>query len=65
MIGSAIAATVSVGTGVMSFSVGVGGLPGFLSIMPEHMPMFFVCMAIAIVVPFVLTLIIGKKKGVH
>lgn len=65
MIGSAIAATISVGTGVMSFSVGVGGLPGFLSIQPQHMPMFFVCMAIAIVVPFVLTLIIGKKKGVH
>ena len=63
--GSAIAATISVGTGVMSFSVGVGGLPGFLSIQPQHMPMFFVCMAIAIVVPFVLTLIIGKKKGVH
>ena len=65
MIGSAIAATISVGTGVMSFSVGVGGLPGFLSIQPQHMPMFFVCMAVAIVVPFVLTLIIGKKKGVH
>ena len=65
MIGSAIAATISVGSGVMAFSVGVGGLPGFLSIMPQYWLPFFIAMAVAIVVPFVLTLIIGKKKGVH
>lgn len=65
MIGSAIAATVSVGSGVMAFSIGVGGLPGFLSIQPQHMVMFLVAMAIAIVVPFTLTLIVGKRKGIH
>lgn len=65
MIGSAIAATVSVGSGVMAFSIGVGGLPGFLSIQPQHMVMFLVSMAIAIVVPFTLTLIVGKRKGIH
>lgn len=65
MIGSAIAATVSVGSGVMAFSIGVGGLPGFLSIQPQHMVMFLVAMAIAIVVPFALTLIVGKRKGIH
>ena len=64
-IGSAIAATVSVGSGVMAFSIGVGGLPGFLSIQPQHMVMFLVAMAIAIVVPFTLTLIVGKRKGIH
>ncbi len=65
MIGSAIAATVSVGSGVMAFSIGVGGLPGFLSIQPQHMVMFLVAMAIAIVIPFTLTLIVGKRKGIH
>ncbi len=65
MIGSAIAATISVGSGVMAFSVGVGGLPGFLSIMPQYWVPFFLAMAAAIVIPFVLTLIVGKKKGVH
>lgn len=65
MIGSAIAATVSVGSGVMAFSIGVGGLPGFLSIQPQNMVMFLVAMAIAIVVPFTLTLIVGKRKGIH
>ncbi|WP_252223824.1 PTS system trehalose-specific EIIBC component [Clostridium sp. ZBS2] len=62
MIGSAIAAVISVSTGVMANSVGIGGLPGILSIKPQHMLMFAVAMVIAIVVPFVLTLIIGKKK---
>ena len=65
MIGSAIAATISVGSSVMAFSVGVGGLPGFLSIMPQYWLPFFISMGVAIVVPFVLTLIVGKKKGVH
>ena len=65
MIWSAIAATISVGSGVMAFSVGVGGLPGFLSIMPQYWVPFFLAMAAAIVIPFVLTLIVGKKKGVH
>ncbi|NFN03798.1 PTS trehalose transporter subunit IIBC [Clostridium botulinum] len=62
MIGSAIAAVISVSTGVMANSVGIGGLPGILSIKPQHMLMFAVAMIIAIVVPFMLTLIIGKKK---
>ncbi|OSA93267.1 UNVERIFIED_ORG: PTS trehalose transporter subunit IIBC [Clostridium botulinum] len=62
MIGSAIAAVISVSTGVMANSVGIGGLPGILSIKPQHMLMFAVAMVIAIVVPFMLTLIIGKKK---
>lgn len=62
MIGSAIAAMVSVGTGVTAVSIGVGGLPGILSIFPEYWGVFLLCMVIAIVVPFVLTMIVGKKK---
>lgn len=62
MIGSALAAIVSIGFGVQAFSIGVGGIPGILSIKSEFWGIFLLCMAIAIVVPFVLTLIIGKKK---
>ena len=46
-------------------SVGVGGLPGILSIQPASMLSFALCMAIAMVVPFVLTVVMGKKKGVQ
>lgn len=62
MIGSAAAAVVSVGSGVRAAAIGVGGLPGILSILPQYIPTFAICMAIAIAVPFVLTMIVGKKK---
>ena len=62
MIGSGIAAIISVGSGVMANAIGIGGLPGILSIKPQHMLMFLVAMLVAIVVPFVLTLVVGKKK---
>lgn len=62
MIGSAIAAIASVASGVMANSIGVGGLPGILSIQPQHMLKFAFAMLIAIVVPFVLTVIVGRKK---
>ncbi len=64
MIGSAIAATISVGSGVMAHTIGVGGLPGFL-VIKSQMGMFLLAMLVAIVVPFVLTFLVGKKKGVH
>ncbi len=62
MIGSAIASIVCVATGTTANAIGVGGLPGILSIQPASMSSFAVCMVIAIVIPFVLTIIIGKKK---
>ena len=62
MIGSAVAAVISVGTGVMANSVGIGGLPGILSIQPQHMLMFAVASLVAIVVSFVLTVIFAAKK---
>ncbi len=62
MIGSSIAAIISVGFGVEAFSIGVGGIPGILSIKSEYWGIFLLCMAVAIVVPFVLTIIVGKKK---
>lgn len=62
MIGSSIAAMLSVGSGVMAYSIGVGGLPGILSIQNGFRFMFLIAMIIAIVVPFVITFIVGKKK---
>lgn len=62
MIGSSIAAIFSVGTGVMANSIGVGGLPGILSIQPQHMLKFAIAMLITIVVPFVLTVVFSKTK---
>lgn len=62
MIGSALAAIISVSTGVTAVSIGVGGLPGILSIFPQYMIQFAIAMVIAIVIPFVLTYVMGKKK---
>ncbi|MCM0647622.1 PTS system trehalose-specific EIIBC component [Clostridium swellfunianum] len=62
MIGSGIAAVISVGSGVMANSIGVGGLPGILSIKPQYMGIFALAMLVAIVVPFVLTIFFNKRK---
>ena len=62
MIGSACAAVISVATSSTATAIGVGGLPGILSIMPQYMLTFAIAMLVAVVVPFVLTVIVGKKK---
>ena len=62
MIGSACAAMISIGTGVTAISIGVGGLPGILSIFPEYWLNFLLAMATAIIVPFVLTFLVGSRK---
>ena len=62
MTGSACAAVVSVATGTTANAIGVGGIPGILSIQPKYMLSFAICMVIAIVVPFILTVIVGNKK---
>jgi PTS system trehalose-specific IIC component len=64
MIGSAIAGVVITTAGVRASSIGVGGIPGFLSILPGSWVPFFIGMAIALVVPFVLTFIYAKTKKV-
>ncbi|CZR00302.1 phosphotransferase system eiib cysteine phosphorylation site [Trichococcus palustris] len=61
MIGSGLAGLVSTTANIMANSIGVGGIPGFLSIQTDSMFMFFICMIIAIVVPFVLTVAFEKK----
>lgn len=64
MAGSAVAAVLSVVSGVKANAIGVGGIPGILSINPHYMGVFAVAMAIVIVIPFGLTFMIGKHKGV-
>lgn len=63
MIGSACAAIVCVATGTTANAIGVGGIPGILSIQPKYMLSFAICMVIAIAIPFLLTSIVGKRKG--
>ena len=62
MIGSAVSAIVCVATNTTANAVGVGGIPGILSIQPKYMGSFAVCMLIAFAVPLALTFIVGKKK---
>ena len=64
MIGSGIAGAFSVMTSSTANSIGVGGLPGILSMQPQSMGTFAIAMVIAIAVPFVLTVIIGKRKNI-
>ena len=62
MIGSCLAAVISTMFGVTVASIGVGGLPGIISIFPKYMLIFAIAMLVALVVPFVLTVAIGRKK---
>ena len=64
MIGSGIAGVFSVMTSSTANSIGVGGLPGILSMQPQSMGTFAIAMLIAVAVPFVLTVIIGKRKNI-
>lgn len=61
MIGSGLAAVACVAMGVTANAIGVGGIPGILSIQPPYMASFAVCMAIAAAAPFLLTVAAGKK----
>ena len=64
MIGSGVAGIFSVVTSTTANSIGVGGLPGILSIKAQSMGTFAIAMLIAIVIPFVLTTVIGKRKNI-
>ena len=62
MIGSGIAAMISVMTKTTANAIGVGGIPGILSIQPSSMLWFALEMLVAIVVPMLLTLALGARK---
>jgi trehalose PTS system EIIBC or EIIBCA component len=62
IIGSALAGAFIAMAGVQAPSIGVGGLPAFLSIFPKNWGAFFIGMAIVIIVPFILTFLLGKTR---
>ena len=62
MIGSACGAVISIGTGVEAYSIGVGGLPGILSIKPQFWLNFLIAMLAAVAAPFVLTILVGSRR---
>ncbi|MFF2910363.1 PTS system trehalose-specific EIIBC component [Paenibacillus sp. NPDC057934] len=63
MIGSAIGGVLLTINHVLASSVGIGGIPGFLSIFPKQWGVFFIGMGIVLVVPFGLTVLYGKIVG--
>lgn len=62
MIGSACAAILCVATGTTANAIGVGGLPGILSIQTKYMGSFALAMIVAVIIPLMLTVLVGKKK---
>ena len=61
MIGSAVAAAICGSAGVMANGIGVGGLPGILSIQPQFWGIYAMAMLVAIALPAVLTLALYKR----
>jgi PTS system trehalose-specific IIC component len=61
MAGSAIAAAICGSAGVMANGIGVGGLPGILSIQPQFWGIYAVAMLAAIAIPVTLTLFFYKR----
>ena len=63
MIGSSIAGLLSVTFNVTANAIGIGGIPGILSIQAKYMLPFFFVMLVAIAVPMILTFFF-RKTGV-
>ncbi|WP_117233043.1 PTS trehalose transporter subunit IIBC [Vibrio maerlii] len=61
MVGSAIAAALCGSAGVMANGIGVGGLPGILSIQPQYWGIYGIAMLVAIFIPAMLTLFLYKR----
>lgn len=62
MVGSGIAGLLCGLSGVMANGIGVGGLPGILSIQPRYWGVYSIAIVIAVVVPIVLTAAVYKRK---
>lgn len=63
MIGAACAGMLVAWKHVTASSIGIGGIPAFLSIFTDFWGIYFIAMGIAVAVPFVLTLLFAKVKG--
>ncbi|KIQ12508.1 hypothetical protein RU03_08875, partial [Pseudomonas simiae] len=60
-VGSALGSIFLALNKVQASAIGVGGLPGFISIVPQSIAVFVIGMVIAMVVPFVLTCALSMK----
>ncbi|EFQ58332.1 PTS system trehalose-specific EIIBC component [Streptococcus downei] len=60
MIGSSIAGLLCTSFNVTANAIGIGGLPGILSIQAKYMIIFALLMVVAIVLPFALTVVFRR-----
>ncbi|WP_342562236.1 PTS system trehalose-specific EIIBC component [Paenibacillus sp. FSL R7-0345] len=60
LIGSGLAGMLLTLNDVRASSIGVGGIPGFLSIFPNQWGVFFIGMAIVLILPFAATMLYGR-----
>ncbi len=63
MIGSACGAGICGFFGIMANSVGVGGLPGILTIKPQYWLQYLIAVIISTVITFILTFLYTKKQN--
>lgn len=62
MVGSALAGLICGFNGVLANGIGVGGLPGILSIKPQFWTIYSLSMLVAVAVPLGLTVLVYKRK---
>ncbi|QFI53794.1 PTS trehalose transporter subunit IIBC [Aeromonas simiae] len=62
MVGSCLAAILCGFSGVLANGIGVGGLPGILSIQPQFWAIYALAMLVAIVIPMALTVLVYKRQ---
>lgn len=63
MVGSGIAGLLCGLNGVLANGIGVGGLPGILSIQPRFWSIYAVAIVIAVVIPILLTCFVYQRKA--
>ncbi|KGT89150.1 PTS system trehalose(maltose)-specific transporter subunits IIBC [Erwinia typographi] len=63
MVGSSLAGLICGLSGVLANGIGVGGVPGILSIQPQFWPIYSLAMLVATVVPLLLTLFVYRHKA--
>lgn len=61
LIGSMLGSMILSLNKVLASAIGVGGLPGFISIVPQFIPIFIGAMAVAMLVPFFLTCALSNR----
>ncbi|SIQ40354.1 PTS system trehalose-specific IIB component, Glc family /PTS system trehalose-specific IIC component, Glc family [Aeromonas sp. RU39B] len=62
MVGSCLAAIICGLSGVLANGIGVGGLPGILSIQPQFWGIYSLAMLVAIAVPMALTMLLYRRR---